>query len=447
MSFGKRSRLIDEFAELNRNIFQYLEENKAFAQISDYGPAIMGQGRKDVCAITARPFLKLQHQAATLHRLFAPHSWECTCGSQHPCGITVKYAYNRVGKVTLSLQMLLGPPGNLRMRLDFEKSGPQHTVSTEHRSRSSLGEISDLTHQLDSLRVSSHTGPTAYSSKRGIGKAGSGGPKLPEKLARRRDRKLQGGKSFEPHGVHQVHAKDAGSVRFNQAHIKPADSETTQTHLPAEVRCDFFTKNEPASAIRFLVVDEATWTFYVLAQPQHSMMPPTLSEFCRSIGQTDARIELGIGLAYTILSLGKSPWFPRNWGDDNLGITVDQSLSATPFYLHQSIRHALQRTMPDERFHAENTIFTFGMVLLQLLFGHGLEEQQFWQDYLQSGSEVPEWQPEVKEKFGEDIAAVVHRCVDNQFVAPANLTADDFIHEVMTSVVRPLEKYVKEFSS
>lgn len=318
MSFGKRSELIDEFAELNRNIFQYLEENKAFAQISDYSPVIMAKGRKEVCATTAKPFLKLQQQAATLHHLFAPHSWECTCGSQHPCGITVKYAYNRVGKVTLSLQMLLGPPGNLRMRLNFEKSGPQRAMSTEHQSRSSMGEISDLTHQLDSLRVSSHTGPTAYSSKRGIGKAGSGGPKLSEQLANHGDGKLQGGKSFKPRGVQKIHAKDAGSVRFKQAHSKPADSETIQTRLPAEVRCEFFTQSEPASAIRYLMVDEATWTFYVLAQPQDGMMPPTLTEFCKSVGQTDARIELGIGLAYTILSLGKSPWFPRNWGDDNL---------------------------------------------------------------------------------------------------------------------------------
>jgi hypothetical protein len=172
----------------------------------------------------------------------------------------------------------------------------------------------------------------------------------------------------------------------------------------------------------------------------------SLEKFYKSDGRLDRRLRLGLKLAYSILGMGTTPWFPQGW--DSSDISVFYDVTAVPFFLHHCVRKALSRTV-DARAHAEMAVFSLGVIFLQLLSQQKLNEQSFWVNYLVDGREddrtlelaALKWHEAVEEDLPRDISDAIYRCLSGKFLAKANLNKKDYVHEVLTTVIRPLEEY------
>lgn len=438
--------MVDELGVLNGKIWEHLQKVRALAETPSFSLAVMTNGKKEVSFKTAKPFFQLQAQVAELQRLFAPQGWSCDCGFRHSCGISIHHEYNKVGRIGLAIEMLLGPlESQKRMRVVVEKSDQQDR-GAELGNSSSLRHLVDLSNQLQLPEPSDLQKETQSMSRRGLTKAEIANTSSEMKQTKRgaRDRQVEG--TSGALGIFNAY-KDKATVRFNLSHQADLNPRSPAASISKEVCCSFFNKTGALATSQRLTVDDTILHFNLLKQPQLGVGSAlcTFAEFCSSVKHIDARIALGIELAYTILGIGPSAWFPRDWSETDL--SVEQCGTAAAFYLHKNIRHALRKEASDSESHAQMSIFSFGLVLLQLLLGKQLEEEQLWKNHLAMEGEIPDWKPEVQTKYGREMAEVVDRCVNVHFVAPASLTAADFIHEVKTTVIQPLEAYVRDFNS
>lgn len=62
----------------------------------------------------------------------------------------------------------------------------------------------------------------------------------------------------------------------------------------------------------------------------------SLEEFYKSASRLDRRLRLGLKLAYSILGMGTTTWFPQGW--DSSDISVFHDVTAMPFYLYHYVR-------------------------------------------------------------------------------------------------------------
>ncbi|KAF9874982.1 hypothetical protein CkaCkLH20_07676 [Colletotrichum karsti] len=218
--------------------------------------------------------------------------------------------------------------------------------------------------------------------------------------------------------------------------------------------CSFFQNPLPDGISRQLLKAQKQEPATLKLPEKFASIEDNLSfgNFSKSVMQLDQRLRLGIKLAYTILGLGTSPWFPRGWGDSDIAICATPT--PAPFYTHHSIRYALEQGVPNAKTHAEMAIFTLGVIILQLIYQQKLEQQPFYENYWVDGEvsdatlelAAREWQSYVEEQHGSDVSDVIYRCVYLEFSVRPDLGDEEFIHEVVSTVIEPLEDFVFQYS-
>ncbi|KAK4205173.1 hypothetical protein QBC40DRAFT_249564 [Triangularia verruculosa] len=99
-------------------------------------------------------------------------------------------------------------------------------------------------------------------------------------------------------------------------------------------------------------------------------------------------------------------------------------------------------------------MFTLSVILLHLLFQEQIDDQPYYKAHCNSDGSAndmtlwlvaQEWQKEVELTHGPELAEVISRCVNVNFADTPDFGKVDFVHEVLTSVVQPLEQYVRIF--
>lgn len=245
-------------------------------------------------------------------------------------------------------------------------------------------------------------------------------------------------------------------VRFDEGN---ASSPTAVNVIPTQVSCDFLHDPLSSDTVRYLQ-DTREKGFIAVRKigqstsknsPNHDHM--WLREFWKYVPKLDQRIRLATKLAYTIIGFGTSAWFPQGWDDGD--ITVCLEPRPTPFYYHLSMRQALQRDITNAQHHAEMAVFTLGVIILQVIYQKRLEEQSFYRKYWVDGKPsdftlelaAREWQQSVEKEYGPSIADVIFRCVHLKFSIAPDLEKEEFIQEMLLTVIEPLEEFVLQFEN
>lgn len=180
------------------------------------------------------------------------------------------------------------------------------------------------------------------------------------------------------------------------------------------------------------------------------------------------RLALAVILANSLLQLHTGPWLPESWGKRD--IYFFQSRDGTihikhPFLLHhfKSMNDAT-RSEPDlsklnfgrPPSRAGNpSLFSLGVVILELWFNQTLESQPFQRDYLGPDGKKSEytdfnttqkWQEMTMEEAGPDLYNPTRRCVYCAFGAASQDLEDDELRKaVFAEVVEPLERLLGRF--
>lgn len=175
-----------------------------------------------------------------------------------------------------------------------------------------------------------------------------------------------------------------------------------------------------------------------------------LEVFCRNTPRLPDRLQVGLEIALTILGLGTSCWVPRGWDRREVFVLKSPNTSTKPFIQHQSLSFSLQETVDDIRAHTENTLFSLGVILLELIFQETLEQQPCWDTFCKNGQPTDwthqctamEWQSQIETRYGNDLSDPVRLCVNGGFLGDANLDNSGFLQEVIDTVVNPLERFL-----
>ncbi|KAK7439446.1 hypothetical protein Landi51_11116 [Colletotrichum acutatum] len=174
-----------------------------------------------------------------------------------------------------------------------------------------------------------------------------------------------------------------------------------------------------------------------------------------------SRFEIAAHISAALLNTYPSPWMPSSWTKSSFYFLVDDEtlLSCHPF-LSNTFELDKKESSPSEESMftkniseqaARNYMFTVGVIVLELIFGHDISHCRFRKDYLQDNrpNELTDkftaqrWAKKVLGESGPNIADVVRRCLDCSF-GPRPIFSDvRFRESIYEGVIKPLASYAK----
>jgi len=199
------------------------------------------------------------------------------------------------------------------------------------------------------------------------------------------------------------------------------------------------------------------WSAYTLRQ-----VLTRQAGFSRRLMQHD-KFKVAVDLASSVLQLHKTPWLNDNWGDDDVYFVHRPGAPLSSIYQHPFIYRKLQsapsrastlNTTPARSIIRNQTLFTLGILLIELLYGTAIEELHTPQDRLCQGTPGPIWctaerlvEEEIAFEAGPLYADAVRRCIRCDFnQKTSSLDDQDFQQAVFDGVVAPLETTLHRFN-
>ncbi|KAK4041662.1 hypothetical protein C8A01DRAFT_45203 [Parachaetomium inaequale] len=192
------------------------------------------------------------------------------------------------------------------------------------------------------------------------------------------------------------------------------------------------------------------------------------------------RFEMATHVASALLQTHTSPWLAERWSKTDVYFLVNTesgSLRSTyPLFSRsfypvpcstpnvegdpadnntnnnnpQTTVHNPGGQPPNEEERTRTSLFTVGILLLELIFGHALEDCRFRREYYGSNNQPNEqtdactarrWARGLLGESGAEVADAVRRCLDCSFGPRPDLGDARFCEGVYEGVVRPLAEY------
>jgi hypothetical protein len=163
-----------------------------------------------------------------------------------------------------------------------------------------------------------------------------------------------------------------------------------------------------------------------------------------------------------VLQLFKTPWLDEQWSDNDVYFVHSPGLPLSTVYKHAFVYRRLSTppatTLPTTqaavyRVIRNQTLFTLGIVLIELLYGKSIEELQTTRDLDCQGTPGVAWctaerliEEEIEYEAGPGYLVAVRRCIRCDFDRrESNLDDAAFQQAVFDGVVVPLEKTLQQF--
>lgn len=203
--------------------------------------------------------------------------------------------------------------------------------------------------------------------------------------------------------------------------------------------------------------NQPEWPAYTLRQVLTKQ-----AGFKRRLMQHD-KFKVAVDLASSVLQLHKTPWLKDDWGDSDVYFVHRPGAPAATIYQHPFIYRkfssAVTSTGPASqpqirRVIRNQTLFTLGVLLIELLYGVSIEELQTSHDLACEGTPGAVWctaerlvDEEIALEAGQLYSDAVRRCIRCDF-NKQNMSLDDqeFLEAVYEGVVAPLEKTLQHFN-
>lgn len=175
------------------------------------------------------------------------------------------------------------------------------------------------------------------------------------------------------------------------------------------------------------------------------------------------RFDMAVYIASALLQIHTSPWLSRRWSKEQFFFLADtQNVYSDYPYVSQIFMPSVTDppttdnsldpppSVPEEDTRA--SLFTVGVIILELIFGHNIEACSFRHLYYGSNNQpndqtnvstARKWSQKVLGECGVEIADVVRRCLDCSFGPRPNLKDKRFREAVYDGVIRPLADHLK----
>lgn len=177
------------------------------------------------------------------------------------------------------------------------------------------------------------------------------------------------------------------------------------------------------------------------------------------------RFEMAAHIASTLLQIQMSPWLSTKWSKHDLLFLADSEgiYSYHPYVLRTFPSKVTNSPTPLARFsdhlhlnssddNIRTSLFTVGVIILELIFGHNIESCSFRHHYYGANnrpndhtdiSTALEWAHKVLGECGVEIDDVVRRCLNCSFGPRPSFSDKRFREAVYKGVIGPLVNYLK----
>jgi hypothetical protein len=203
--------------------------------------------------------------------------------------------------------------------------------------------------------------------------------------------------------------------------------------------------------------DQQKWTAYTLRQ-----VLTRQAGFSRRLMGQD-KFKVAVDLASSVLQLYKTPWLKDDWSNDDVYFVHRPGAPASTIYQHPFIYRKFSSPVatqcstaqtPVRRVIRNQTLFTLGVLLIELLYGMSMEELQIARDLECQGTPGVVWctaerliDEEIALEAGKLYCDAVRRCIRCDFNRQSSsLDDEDFQQAVYNDVVTPLEKTLQRFN-
>lgn len=202
---------------------------------------------------------------------------------------------------------------------------------------------------------------------------------------------------------------------------------------------------------------QQTWSAYTLRQ-----VLTKRASFGRRLMQHD-KFKVAVDLASSVLQLYKTPWLSDEWSQDDVYFVHRPGAPLATVYQHPFIYRKFTSSAPTQpaivqppsrRVIRNQTLFTLGVLLIELLYGKPIEELQTAHDLDCQGTPGAVWctaerliDEEIAFEAGQLYSDAVRRCIRCDFnTKNSSLDDQDFQQAVFDGVVAPLEKTLSHFN-
>ncbi|KAJ4205895.1 hypothetical protein NW759_014372 [Fusarium solani] len=455
-SFGHRKdKLLATIKDRNESIYAFLDRSAHLARGSESTRA----------GSRVWPYLSAQRQATSIYECLQSQ-WKCHCLSNHTCGIRASMVGQDHGDLKPKSFVLLFDEGATFTELRVEVAEPKPIRTTSQPSSQNRADVSqlkgDVSAKIRSQHVrnkSSSLAALAASSLSIVGNPsnlGDGQSRLKrlERKFRKRVRIQNSGSidsDKDPTPLDQPRVRFANiSDTVSDAHGEEIDSMCSLARGDVERPFTGFLRAGHETRI-VLQLGAAP-----VRDPRHfiqNFRVESLESYLDATPQRNRRLQVGLQLVQTVLMLGVTPWVPEKCTRMEVLLIRDlDSTDPTPYISHESVRNTFKGKQRVERSaQARASLFTIGVLLLELLFRKTLESlpsrTQYLgrvgvADYTADLCTAIQWQKQVEAEFGDRIADAIRRCVLCAFEPQPDLSDSTFIRAVFTNVVEPLEEFL-----
>jgi hypothetical protein len=182
----------------------------------------------------------------------------------------------------------------------------------------------------------------------------------------------------------------------------------------------------------------------------------------RRLTQQD-KLKVAVDLASSVLQLYKTPWMDERWGKEDVFFIHRPGASPASIYEHPFVCRKFTTTQPATtqtstpgacRVIRNQTLFTLGILLIELWYGKSIDELQIPRDRDCVGTPGVEWctadrliEEEIEFEAGKRYSDAVRRCIRCDFDRKdMSLDNESFQHAVYDGVVALLEKTLQHFT-
>lgn len=182
----------------------------------------------------------------------------------------------------------------------------------------------------------------------------------------------------------------------------------------------------------------------------------------RRLTQHD-KLRVAVDLASSVLQLYKTPWLDEEWSDNDVYFIHRPGTSVAMVYEHPFVYRKFSSTASSQsrnipgpcRVIRNQTLFTLGILLIELLYGKSIEELQSPRDLDCQGTPGVVWctaerliEEEIEYEAGPRYLDAVRRCIRCDFnKKDLSLDNEEFQLAVFEGVISPLEKTLQQFTS
>ena len=439
--------------------------NQELKEIIEYSAQIIPIAEKRKSSPPVAFFEKMFHHACAMHNALV-RNWKCssrTCRT-HQANLCLRAETDTIGfNVLFVLENEQGPPLEPKKQEVMIKPAKEDAVLLSPNQQISNVQKAESFTALQASFEDTNLGRKRLSFTKFFSKTfSSTQPVLPHET------RIVSAKSGK-----QAHfAVPALTISPDQAEI-PEVTPSASSNSPPRSIADLCSslQNCPNSNLG-IIVDESDRQFQLLRSVKSSPATVTLTPLPTILDAyyqasidiaRHRRFEMAVHIASALLQIHTSPWLSSKWSKDQFYFLADAqhvysdypyvSQMFMPSVTEQPTTENPQGTPPSiSEEETRASLFTVGVIILELIFGHNIEACSFRRHYYGSDNQpndqtdvstARKWSQKVLGECGIEIADVVRRCLDCSFGPRPNLRDSRFKQAVYDGVIRPLADHLK----